>query len=204
MAFDCASALNFRPDEVAVAVSHGTFGGHLGIAFHPIGDTARVLHLRWHEKLAVDRFPPPLVLEWPIPPRVECWIACVIALPQLAAKQVVGVVRAVAIKMPRISFGLNVIAASGSFTPRGDYVPPPGSDGLTCTTFVSEVLSAAGVTLIEKTTWLPQPENVEWGLQVIDMLKRTGATPAHVAAVSSNNVGLRIRPEEVGDRKSVV
>jgi|GEM_PF-1442177 hypothetical protein len=189
MAFACVTpTYSFSADNVAIAISHGAFGGHIGVAFHSNGAGPQLLHLRFHQDLDVEAFPPTR----------PCWIATVVQLPIPASKHLVGIVRYVAKNLPRINFGVDFIAARGSFSATGVYNPPPGSNGLTCATFVTEIFRAAALTLIREQSWQPHPDNYQWSAEVIDELRRRGASQGHLMAVALSFRGLRVRPEEVG------
>jgi hypothetical protein len=193
MPFVCVDpSFSFSRDQVAVAISHGAFGGHIGLAFHAENEGARLLHLRFHQDLKVEEFPPAM----------PCWIAVAVNLPLQTSRHLVGMVRYVAKQLPSINFGVNFIVAKGSFLPTGQYSPPAGSLGLTCATFITEIFRASGLTLISEGTWQPVPDNQEWVGEVITGLKRRGATESHVWAVSLSFRGLRVRPEEVGGAAS--
>lgn len=188
MAFSRAADLQFAKDKVAIAITHGAFGSHIGIAFHKAKEEGpHVLHLAWHQKLTVDPYPPE-----------SCWIASCVEMSPLAGKQLVGIVRAVAKRSPAINYAVNCIAPKGSFDGNGNYKPPRGSHGLTCATFVSEVFRAASLPLIKEDTWQPNESNVKWGNDVCDRLAKHNSSEEHVAAVRRSINGLRVRPEEVG------
>lgn len=187
MAFDSAPQRAIEPGQVAVSVSRGRFGAHVGLVFTDAQKVIRVVHLAWHKSVKVDVFPDP----------ERCWIATIPDLPPTTAKTFVGVLRKIAKRQPHIPYGINVLAAFGSFSDSGDYRAPKGSDGLTCATFVSELFRAIGAKLVIETTW-PEGVNTDWANGVVELLKETGASEEHVAAVQANLNGIRIRPEELG------
>lgn len=179
----------FSREQVAVAVSHSQLGGgHIGLAFFTAGRIPSVLHLAWHRDLRIEGVPDELG---------ACWAACVLPIPPKAAKQVVAYVRTVAARKAQIDYGIDFIGAMGSFTPQGAYRPPRGSTGLTCASFVLEVLRGASVVLVREETWMNLPANDQWAEEVCEMLMRTGASPDHIVAVKSSANGLRLRPFEV-------
>ncbi|QDQ25640.1 hypothetical protein FNU76_04315 [Chitinimonas arctica] len=189
MAFQNLNDVQFSADQVVIAISHSDFGGgHIGIGFHTAKAGAKIMHLAWHHRLEMQ--------EIPDFSRKSCWAADVLVIPPLASKQLVAFIRAVATKCPKISYGINFLAARGSFQANASYKPPKGSDGLTCATFVIEVLRAGKVNLINGDTWMPTPQNVSWGNNVCALLEKW-ADAEHVDAVKRNINGLRIRPFEV-------
>src|SRR2546423_405161 len=116
-------------------MSHGAFDGHIGLAFHSKDEGSQLLHLRFHRDLKVE----------PFPPVSPCWIACVAQMPLLTSRHLVGIVRYIAKRLPIINFGVNFIAAKGSFSLTGEYNAPAGSDGLTCATFITEIFRTSGI-----------------------------------------------------------
>ncbi|MES2046792.1 MAG: hypothetical protein V4447_00210 [Pseudomonadota bacterium] len=186
MTFLAVADLEFSKDQVAIAVTHGLFGSHAGIAYHSVKDGLQLLHLAWHQRLVVDSYP-----------LAYCWIACKPEVPPLASKQLVGIVRAIAKRKPSVNYAVDAIAAKGSFDANGHYRPPKGSKGLTCATFVTEIFRAALLPLIKEETWAAKDVNVKWANDVADRLQRD-ADEVHVAAVRASINGIRVRPEEVG------
>ena len=187
MSFARGKDLELSKTQVAVAITHGRFGSHTGVVFHTAKDGLQIVHLKFHKMLTPE----------PFPPLTHCWIACVVTIPEPASKQLVAFVRAVAKRLPQINFGINFLAAKGSFDNSGRYSPPRGSDGLTCATFVTELFRWASLPLITEETWQPRHENIDWGEAVCKELERVGADAHHTASVRRNINGLRVRPEEV-------
>ena len=187
MALENLCSVPFGREQVAIAVCHSHFGsGHVGLGFHSAKSGPQVLHLAWHLRLEVHDIPAGLK---------TCWAAFAIAIPPMASKQVVALVRAVARRGASISYGLDFLAARGSFSANGNYKAPKGSDGLTCASFVVEVLRAAMVSLVNLPTWRSDPLNVAWGNKVCSQLVAQGAD--HIEAVQKNVTGLRLTPFEV-------
>ena len=173
-------------DQFAIAISEGEFGAHIGIAFHPVNEDLTLLHLLEH-----------LVVKAELPFKTnKCWAACVVDTPSVLGKQVVALIRAVAQKPPKISYGLALASVNGSFDAVGNYVAPPGSDGLTCASFVSEILEGAGLNLVDLNTWSSDFANIEWGNAVIRFVEKRGASPEHLTTLGKNNKGLRLHPLE--------
>lgn len=188
MAFANAATLTFAKDQIAIGLTRGAFGSHIGIAFHTVKDGVRLLHLHFHRHLGVDAFPV----------EGQCWIATVPELHKTNSKILVGIVRFAASRKQSINFGINLLASHGSFDANGHYTAPRGSDGLTCATFVSELLRATGLPLVNLQSWQPRDEDVAWGNNVCTLLRDRGrASPEHIAVVRANINGLRLRPEEV-------
>lgn len=187
MAFSHASTFAIAKEEVAIALMPGAFGSHIGIVFHTAKDGIQLLHLRFHHQLATDVFPP----------EGGCIASC-LPMPPLASKQVIGIIRAIAKRKPKIPYGIDFIRAKNSFDGTGKYAPPRGSTGLTCATFITEVFRAAAVPLIDEGSWEYGDENVAWGEQVVALLKKCQVPADHIVAVEASINGLRVRPEEVG------
>lgn len=193
MAFSKASDLDISDNQVAIALTYGAFGTHLGVIYQPSSGKNSVLHLSWHLRLVSEDL---LGLFPEAKPKSAEWVCSKLELPPLAAKVMVGALRKLASSPQSIGYGLNVLAAAGSFNAKGEYSCPAGSDGLTCASFVTTLFADLGFPIIKVNTWQSLPENFKWANQVCYYLARD-ATPAHVQAVRSNINGLRVRPEEV-------
>lgn len=186
MVFGSVNEVVLSEHEIALALFHSDFGGgHLGIVFNEKGNKLKLMELGWHHKLLVSDIPRP-----------KCGVAISLALPPAAGKAVVAVVRAISRKLPKISYGIDFIASKGSFV-GSVYSPPKGSTGLTCASFVSEVLRSAAVTLVQEITWEHSPSNLEWAAEVIRTLREHGADDKHVVAVEKGVNGLRLIPFEL-------
>lgn len=196
MAYANLCTLSFAKDQVVIAVSKSDLGGgHVGICFHSAKNGPKVLHLEWHRKLRAHSIPMDLK---------SCWIASPLNIPNGASKAIVAFTRAVATRGPTINYGINFIAAKGSFDSNGTYKPPKGSDGLTCATFIVELLRAGKVDLVKSEDWKAHSANIVWANIVCKSLDNTaGVDQAHVDAVRRNINGLRMRPFEVAGAASL-
>lgn len=178
----------FRTDQVVIAISKSHYdGGHIGLGFHSVKSGPQVLHLAWHQKLCVHSIPDELEASW----FVE-----VLSIPPSASKQLVSLIRAVATRLPKINYGINFMVTRGAFDANGNYKLPKNGDGLTCATFILEVLRAGMVRLLKEETWLYSAANVDWANSVCDQLAKT-VSSEHAEIVRKNMNGLRIRPFEV-------
>lgn len=186
----CQSA--FSNEQIAIAVSHSSFnGGHTGIAFHSSKNGPQVLHLAWHQKITLESIPVELK---------ACWIADPLPAPPSASKQVVAFVRAVATRLPKINYAVDFISSKGAFDSNGHYKPPKGSKGLTCASFVVELLRACRIDLIQEKSWVSDPANTVWANEVCEYLEKTD--PAHASEVRKTVQGLRLIPFEVAGASS--
>lgn len=188
MPFVRLSQIDVRAEDVGIAITDGEFGAHVGILYCEQGP--KVLHMLGHLKVRAEELAVCLAR--------SCWIARLVDIPAYAQKHFAAILQAVARSQPQIPFGLNLLAARGSFDPHGQYTAPAGSDGLTCASFVSEVFRSAALDIVDETTWPVALENMEWGNRVIELLQRLNAKPEHIAAVRDGFVGLRLHPFEVG------
>jgi len=178
--------LQLAKDRVGIVVSKGMGDGHVGLLYHA-KDGVRILHMAWHEQVkneALDRG------------LRECWIVGLLDIPPGLNKHLVSSIRALAQKIPKIGYGIDFIASAGSIKD-GKYRQPRRSQGLTCASFVYEVLSGAAVQLIKPETWRPNDANKRWASDVCKVLTEKGASPGHVAAVREGINGLRLLPFEV-------
>lgn len=225
MIFVSQSNLSLQRGQIAVAISPGAFGAHLGIVFESAKDGRDLLHLAFHLLLRTEPFPPASIEHKPtvdassvaasadakpddsaeyaamqIQQRAGkkvCWIATVVDLPDAVSKVVVGIARAVSKRAPKIHFGIDFIAAKGSFDSNGAYRPPKGSHGLTCASFVNELFGAAAVPLVEEATWESKADYEEWRANVVALLRQHKADESHIEAVLKSSCGIRLCPEEL-------
>jgi hypothetical protein len=197
MAFAPLNEHSFTEEQIAVAVTKGGFNaGHIGIGFRAKGGQPKVLHLAWHHKFRVDFIPEDI--------EGDCWIAQILPVPPSTGKQLAAYMRAASMNKFEIPYGLDVHAAKGSFDQNAKYQPSSDSDGLTCATFVTEMLRGACVDLIQEDFWEKTEANVAWGKAVAKILSNEGANPLHVAAVEkSAEKGIRVRPYEVAGAASL-
>lgn len=188
MPFVCSNALKLANDQVAIALTFGAFGRHVGLVFKS-NDILRVVHMRFHMNVGVEPFPTE---------HSPCWIAAPLNMHSISSKILIGHLNRIGGASPKIPFGVNVRHSKGSFTPQGDYVRPAGSDGLTCATFVNEICRAIGLPLVDETTWTEDREDDRlWVDEVAGLLQAKKADAAHITWVRGLANGVRIRPEEV-------
>ena len=103
-------------------------------------------------------------------------------------------------KLPNIKYGLDWGAVLGSFDEDGNYRfdGKEGDPGMTCASFVSELISNRGLRLVDFSQW---PENeqrdLEWRRAKLDTLRdKPGYTPERIAAMEGINPFVRIHPAE--------
>ena len=191
MTFENLRSIQFNKDQIVMAVTHSPLrAGHLGLCFHSEDDGPKLWHLAWHRFVHLDALPQDL--------GDDCWIGAVLAVPAVLSRQLVATIRVAAKLGPRINYGLNFLASRGSFNASGEYTPPEGSDGLTCASFVLEVLRSKAVDLVRSETWRESQENVEWAELVCGQLPSV-----HAAAVRRNINGLRLRPYELAGASQI-
>jgi len=191
----------FDQDELVVAICRGaTPEGHTGLAFFDESNGLIVCHLVDHRALRLDAARPE-------------WLIQRLGLGPLIGKQLVAYAREVvkwASQLNNIDYGVDFLAARGSFLAGGEYVPPLGEPGLTCASFVVEVLRGMQVELVDERTWKPTLYNADWQESVADIFARRAAAAevqnrfhdarvcrARVAAISKPLTGLRLMPTEV-------
>lgn len=186
----------FEKEQVAIAMTKSPLGGgHIGIGFHSVRNGPQVLHLEWHKRLKSDAIPSDLK---------QCWMAFPLNIPKGASKVMVALTRAVASRGAMINYGINLIAAKGSFGVNGSYKPPKGSDGLTCATFIVELLRAGKIDLVQSHSWRSHEANITWAQSVCDYLANTPSVDAdHLDSVRNNINGIRMRPLEVAGAASL-
>jgi len=200
MPYQAATAVNLGPEEVAIMLGPGMLGSHLGVAFRTEAGIAMLMHLGFHKFFLVE--------DYPTTPRA--WSAAVVPLPPELNAQVLSLMRVYAETFlktgePRPNYGIALKLTEGSIQADGEYIPNEGSDGHTCSTFVAEAFRAARVPLVKLATWVEREENKAWGEAVVCMLNTYAKTSGgadtkagdQAKAVSKNNNGFRLLPEEV-------
>lgn len=160
---------------------------HSGVVYRAeLGGELRVLHLSGHHKLfdePLEQFGNSLAVKTGLgPSRLE----------------------EVAIQCERIfdGVGSKISYAYSShrsfFEPDAGVLLGPTNLGLTCASFVLAVFDSCHIDLLAFDTWPPTRfGDEEWRAGVIKWLARTGADPAHIAAVKAAPPGTRFRPEDV-------
>lgn len=173
--------------EFGIAIARTAGGTHVGICYSFRGH-AWVLHLAWHCRLQRE-------------PLAGAAVAYGIGagyLPPVRAPAVLAMFEYVWEKCQTGSIPYGLKYPGAKFRPDGTIEIPSGASGLTCATFVAAVLDAAGVKVIDETTW---PEgragDREWQQEVVRLLKSHRADPQHVEAVEREIGCARIRPEEI-------
>ena len=98
---------------------------------------------------------------------------------------------------PNIPYGVDFLSAIGSFDSQGNHTPPKGSRGLSCATFVLEILRGLGFQVISENTW-PTGVNGAWVESICNELavRKPIADEEHIAAVRAASSVARIKPEE--------
>lgn len=189
MAFVAADSLQLGPGEIAIALAPGTFGSHAGVVFRSTPDTGSLtlLHLRWNEFAEACSFPAD-----------GCWIAARLDIGEYSGLAIEELLRDLAASPPVIKYGVGVIQAEGSFTKAG-YTKPIGSDGLTCATFVWQILKYGGLDPVQADSW-PEGVNTEWVVKIAQMLMTSGRADLQqaIAVALVKDVARRIKPTELG------
>lgn len=191
MGYKQSQAVPLGAEDVAVCITHGVFGSHLGVAFQTDSGTPKLVHLANHQQLVIEAYPH------------EKWISSVVPMDPLESIQVLALLRAFTEVHEKQGcggpeYGINILAGRGSIQLNGTYSPSPGADGFTCSSIIAELFAGAGFELIKLSDWQEHEDNKIWGQAVVCMLRavRT-ASAAHIRAVESNISGLRLTPEEL-------
>lgn len=154
MAFISAQELHLGEGEVAMALAPGTYGSHAGIVYRsdPTRPALTVLHLLANEFVRAEAFYP----------GKYCWVAQKFDITESRGLILAESLREMERNLPklRIKYGVNVLKAEGSFVDN-EYKCPDESDGLTCATFVWQLLSQCALKLIRPETW-PTGVNSKW------------------------------------------
>ncbi|SDM28434.1 hypothetical protein [Ensifer sp. YR511] len=166
----------------------GPAQNHVGILYHT--DTEpRLLHLRWHYLLSDDS------------PYDQPWKEFLWADLNLEDEENRAVLSAFIATVwmnhnGDIPYGFSFDGSA--FNADGTFVSPPVGQGLTCATFIVHVLSAAGFSLLDITTWQDREGDEEWRAKIIGWLEQGDKVPkAHLDALRQDDSAIRIRPEDV-------
>jgi hypothetical protein len=191
MTYRAANEVTLAENQVAIAITDGAFGSHLGIAYSMGSGHCELLHLAFHKKLTLEKYPP-----------VGSWAVFVIDIPESLSVQLVAILDAMGTRYQNnhnegIAYGINLYDSLKSIAPDGDYVLDGEADGLTCASFIAAVFAAMEVPLIDLVTWKADAINKIWGNAVICLLNIVKADAKHIDNVSRNNLGIRVRPEEI-------
>lgn len=205
MLYEGAASVAVGSEEVAITITYGLLGYHLGIAFGNGPDKApQLVHLAFHRFLKVIDYPG------------ENWAAKVIPLPPDLSPQVVALLHGlctthVSANRKALNYGINVLCNLGSFGADGEYNPPANSDGHTCSSFVADIFESMQVPLVDLNTWVSNAENEIWKDAVVCLLRAwakmkhgTGTEAvAQSKSVAKVNEPLRLTPEEVAGAGSL-
>ncbi len=191
MSYQLSSAVHVGEDQIFIGITHGILGAHLGVAYQDSSGTPKLLHLAFHKNLILESYPK------------NNWLVCQLPVDEDAGAQIVALLNASAklysnhLSPFGFDYGINLFAGQGCIAPDGRYEPKDGCDGYTCSTFVAEIFKSFGFDLVDLNSWPRKWANKVWGAAVICLLKADGASSEHIAAVERNNLGLRLKPEEV-------
>ena len=187
---------NLRPFDsistVAIAVGETRLNQrHTGILYRD-DDTVTILELCWNHDLQRNS-PDPSFL-WADPTAHPRRLAHAADMCRLVwkANQTFG-----------IPYGFS--PPTECFDPvTGQFLLGPDGYGLTCATFVLAVFHRVGLPLVVYDTWpIDRPGDREWQQQMVSLLKKTHATPEHVAGVERDVGVVRFRPEEVAGASTI-
>lgn len=191
MTYELARDVPLAANDVAVCMTHGLFGTHLGVAFRNENGQAKLVHLANHLSMKVEDYP------------AENWIAKVVPFHHDETLQILPFLRVFSEKLEtkgsgEIEYGINIVAGRQAFDANGDYHAERGKSGYTCATIVVDFFYDPGLELLKAEEWETNDANKAWGDAVVCMLKAGGrASEEHIQAVAASNLGKRITPEEV-------
>lgn len=160
---------------------------HIGILHRTKDKPPKLLHLEWHCRLKNDSA---------IPEKLTIWVAA--AVPSRRQRQVATYCRRIWQMNAKGGVPYGFSPPNESFDPEtATFLKGPTQFGLTCASFVLAVFHAAGVPLIEYTTWpADRPGDREWQEKILTYLEHR-AEPEHINHVRSEIGAVRFRPEEV-------
>ncbi len=195
MQFSCSDEFKLEKDDVGLVLHVGGIGAHIGFVYQSNDKKFKFVHLAFHKRVVQEPYPLDATKR-SIFAKLPFSRSSLYSLK--SALRLIGA-RSIHPSGINIPYGVNIMAAKGSFSVNGIYALPKGSDGLTCATFVSEICRGVGLTLLDENSWVARIEDQQWIAQICKMLEdpRSGADTAHIEQVKSGFSGLRIRPEEV-------
>lgn len=184
------SATDTPTEDAVVTVQESPVGAHTGLSYRVDDKGARRhLHLAWHHRLRDDPEPPSEGL-WVEPRLDEYALSDVRVSARLIARR-----HADGLLPYAFRFGARFDAMGALQLNQGH--------GLTCSTFVIEVLAHAGVNLVDAATWeqdRPAPrrqEDEDAQRRLVAYLRKMPDARRHADLVEAEVPCTRIRAEEV-------
>lgn len=187
MAYETSDKVPLGSNDVAVGLTRGVFGSHLGVAFHSKAEGPKLLHLATHQILHFE------------PYGAKEWIASIVPFELTEAIQFIALARnyaALHVGSNGPNYGINLLAGKGAIDSQGKFSPSKGSEGFTCASIVAEIFNASGFEVVELRNWPTTHHNRKWGQAIVEMLRSRNATADHINAVANAVDGLRLLPEE--------
>lgn len=168
---------------------------HIGLAYRPDqGAPLRLVHLGWHHDLR----------DHELDSAYRC--AQLAGLPPLVGPTLVMKCKLTAKELAknRVAYGFGWRPGSVTQDENGVLTVAEAVSGLTCATFVLALLDLVNYTLVDLASWEDRDGDEAWTAWVLDMLKQTGASEAHIEKVRTAAAGeLRVRPDDVAGAASV-
>lgn len=156
---------------------------HVGLLYKKEDSPPRFLHLAWHHRLVDEALPPDYLIGFS-------------QLDAMNKGYMVAYVSQVAKSPSEIPYSIS-FDGGYYFDDAGNYVPKPLGMGLTCATFIMTLYEKNGLQLIDFSTWSSRTDDVIWQREIIDMLRKDGASLEHIDVLESNIGAARVRPEEI-------
>lgn len=167
---------------------------HVGLIYVSGVKTVNALHLVTNNKLEDKQ----IALN-----AAQCkkYIVAPIPMHSLVALPFCAYLRATVKKCPSIRYGINWAGAMGSFDKESNYTPPVSSDGLTCATFVSEVIAGFGMPAVDPQTWPKDTQNdKKWQKAQVERFRtnqRTTMPPDVIDDMESVSPIQRLQPSQI-------
>ncbi len=125
------------------------------------------------------------------------------------AKGFAAMLKAVDDNKPQIRYGLDWENALGSFNSKGDYIDPERRLGLTCSTFVSELIAGHGFPAVDYETWPHNdPKDLDWRTEQERLYNlrltegRTRMTNDDIHAMMDVDPLVRLKPSQIAGAAS--
>jgi hypothetical protein len=161
---------------------------HIGVMYRERNAKYHFLHLAWHCRLRNDSDRPDYLSVWVAP-----------NVPAERQRSIAAFCRRVWRKNEKNGIPYAFSKPHGALDPTtGSFLIGPSRFGLTCSSFVLELLNAAGLQVAEYASWpVGREGDREWQQAIIAQLETQGAEQEHIEHLRGEIGAVRFRPEEV-------
>ncbi|TPK84580.1 hypothetical protein FJ934_27505 [Mesorhizobium sp. B2-4-12] len=187
MTFQHCDRVAADPSYVGIAIRATPLGErsmHVGLLYRHSNGDVKFTHLAWHNDLRDETLPHGDNYLW-----AEC--ACLTQDDSLS--DFVANFIEMCAQSKEIPYGPN--PPPTAFDLNGRYSPQNDRQGLTCATFISSVLLAAGFPVVRLGTWESRPDDSLWWSSMMKYIEKSA--PERAAELDDVAIEFRLRPDEV-------